>query len=284
MIELSGGAAILAAALIVFKENFMRRISIAVVAWVFTLMGVDCRADDVQDDFKASQGRWDLVYFEREGKEVEWTGRIQTIISPGKFIVKRGDEIIAAGTSTLDPTKNPKTLDSTYTEGPDKGKTFKGIYQLDGDTMKFCRPGSPDDARPTEFKTTPGSSAFVSVYKRAKPTDESKIVPQGLPPQFYTVTRIENGNIAFMTPELTKDGRAYQGGFAAIEDIDIYDGTGKKLTLEDFHKRVKVGSVVLATLYDDKPDPAYFRVLKDEAVVLVGALVRTGRAPEKPKE
>jgi hypothetical protein len=198
--------------------------------------------------------------------------------------VKRGDEIIAAGTSKLDPSKNPKALDSTYTEGPDKGKTFKGIYQLDGDTMKFCRPGSPGDERPTEFKSTPGSGAFVSMYKRAKPADESTIVPKGLPPQFYTITRIENGNIAFMTPELTKNGIAYQGGFTAIKDIDIYDGSGKKLSPEEFLKRVKVGSVVLVTLYDDKPDPAYFNVLKDEAVVLVGALVRTGPASESPTE
>jgi hypothetical protein len=87
-----------------------------------------------------------------------------------------------------------------------------------------------------------------------------------------------------MTPELTKNGIAYQGGFTAIKDIDIYDGSGKKLKPDDFLKRVKVGNVVLVTLYDDKPDPAYFSVLKDETVVLVGALVRTGTEPQKTKE
>jgi hypothetical protein len=58
-------------------------------------------------------------------------------------------------------------VDITYTEGPDKGKTFKGIYELDGDKAKFCRAGSPDDDRPTEFKTKADSNGFDSVYKRA---------------------------------------------------------------------------------------------------------------------
>jgi len=89
-------------------------------------------------------------------------------VAGDKFVVKRGEEVIAAGTSKLDPSKKPKTTVITYTEGRDKGKTFKGIYQLDGDKVKFCRPGSPDDDFPTEFKTTPGSGAFISIYTRAK--------------------------------------------------------------------------------------------------------------------
>lgn len=114
------------------------------------------------------EGTWDLVYFERDGKEVMLREETKAINIGDKFVVKVGDKIIAAGNFKLDPSKNPKTVDSTYTEGPDKGKTFKSIYQLDGDMLKFCRAGSPDSERPTEFKTKPGSGGFVSVYKRAK--------------------------------------------------------------------------------------------------------------------
>jgi hypothetical protein len=35
--------------------------------------------------------------------------------------------------------------------------------------VKFCRTGSPDQNRPTEFKTKPDTGQFVAVYKRAKP-------------------------------------------------------------------------------------------------------------------
>lgn len=79
-----------------------------------------------------------------------------------------GDRIIAGGTSKLDRSKKPPAIDSVYTEGPDQGKAFKGIYQLNGDTLKFCRFGSPDKERPTEFRTTAESGGIVSVYQRRK--------------------------------------------------------------------------------------------------------------------
>jgi len=43
-----------------------------------------------------------------------------------------------------DPTKKPKAIDYMMTEGPTKGKTHLGIYELDGDTVKFCF-AAPDE-------------------------------------------------------------------------------------------------------------------------------------------
>ena len=133
-----------------------------------TLAGLNATADDAQDDLKAIQGTWDLVYFERDGKEVKLRNDTRAINTGDKFVVKVGDKVIAAGTFKFDASKKPKASETTYTEGPDKGKTFKGIYQLNGDMVKFCRAGSPDQKRPTEFKTKPDSGQFVAVYKRAK--------------------------------------------------------------------------------------------------------------------
>jgi uncharacterized protein (TIGR03067 family) len=132
------------------------------------LVGLDATADDAKDDIKALQGTWDLIYFERDGEEVKLQNDTKAINTGDWFVVKRGDQVIAAGTMKVDPSKKPKASEATYTEGPDKGKTFKGIYQFDGDTVKFCRAGSPNDERPTEFKTKPDSGQFVAVYKRAK--------------------------------------------------------------------------------------------------------------------
>lgn len=122
-------------------------------------------AADPTSDF---DGTWELTHFERDGKDVKLQTTTRWINANGRFTVQRGDQVIAAGTSKLDPTQKPKAIDVTYTDGPDKGKTFKGIYQVDGDTVKFCRAGMPDDPRPSEFKTKVGSGAFVSVYKRVK--------------------------------------------------------------------------------------------------------------------
>ncbi len=52
--------------------------------------------------------------------------------------------------------------------------------------------------------------------------DESKIVPKGLAPEIYTLTKIDGDNITFMRPLVTKDGgRAYEGGFSALKEIAI---------------------------------------------------------------
>ncbi len=120
------------------------------------------------DDAKELDGTWEQVFVEQHGNEVKPQKDIKLIITGDKFVIKVDDKVVAAGTSKRDPSKKPKAFDSTYTEGPEKGKTFKGIYQREGDTVKFCRAGSPDDERPTEFKTKADSGGFVSAYKRAK--------------------------------------------------------------------------------------------------------------------
>ncbi len=135
---------------------------------ILMLAALNGRAGDAKGDLKALQGTWELVYFERDGKDVKLQPGTQAIYTGNKFVVKAGDKVIAAGTVKLDPSKKPKASDATYTEGADKGKTFKSIYQIDGDTTKFCRAGSPDQDRPTELKTKAGTGQIAAVYKRAK--------------------------------------------------------------------------------------------------------------------
>jgi uncharacterized protein (TIGR03067 family) len=122
-------------------------------------------AGDAKTEF---EGTWDLIYLERDGEALKPLPNTRTVNAGGKFVVKVGEEDVAAGTFKVDPSKKPKAVDVTYTEGPDKGKSFKAIYQIDGDTAKLCRAGSPDQERPTEFKTSPGMGGFLARYKRAK--------------------------------------------------------------------------------------------------------------------
>ena len=68
---------------------------------------------------------------------------------------------------TLDPAKEPKTIDYEMTEGVTKGKTQLGIYELDGDTFKSCF-GSPGAERPTDFTTKPGDGRTLSTWKRTE--------------------------------------------------------------------------------------------------------------------
>src|SRR5262249_15636859 len=84
-----------------------------------------------------------------------------------KHTVKHGDKVIQVGTQTIDPSKSPKTIDVTMTEGPNKGAVTLGIYGFDGDTLKVCF-DPQGKKRPTEFKSAPGSQHFVNVHKRVK--------------------------------------------------------------------------------------------------------------------
>jgi uncharacterized protein (TIGR03067 family) len=114
------------------------------------------------------EGTWELVAIEADGKELKAPKDAQMVTTGNKFVLKTGDKVVIVGTFKVDASTKPKTIDVTYTEGPDKGKSFKGIYEVDGDTSRFCRPLNPEDARPTEFKTKAGGGVFLATYKRAK--------------------------------------------------------------------------------------------------------------------
>jgi uncharacterized protein (TIGR03067 family) len=150
---------------------------IALVTLLCTLVltasgGTRARGDnkaDLEKELKKLQGTWTLESVEVGGKEqpaADFKG--MTVIFEGdKFTVKAGDDVIQVGTDKLDPSKSPKTVDFTVTEGLSKGAVMLGIYEISGDTLKVCF--DPEGKkRPTEFKSASGSQTFVNVHKRVK--------------------------------------------------------------------------------------------------------------------
>ena len=71
------------------------------------------------------------------------------------------------GTYTLDATTKPKSITVTGTEGPNNGKTFPAIYELEGDTLRICYDLS-GAKRPTEFKSVAGTQLYLVTYMRKK--------------------------------------------------------------------------------------------------------------------
>jgi hypothetical protein len=69
------------------------------------------------------------------------------------------------GVFKVDPTVTPKTIDVSFTEGPLKGRTHKGIYELTEDTYKVSMALEGRD-RPTEFASRPGSGNGFQIMKR----------------------------------------------------------------------------------------------------------------------
>jgi uncharacterized protein (TIGR03067 family) len=71
------------------------------------------------------------------------------------------------GNLKFDNKAKPRTMDIIGTDGPNKGKTILGIFELTGDTMRICY-NLKGEKRPTEFNTQ-GEAAFLLVkYKRVK--------------------------------------------------------------------------------------------------------------------
>lgn len=123
-------------------------------------------ADD--KDAKALEGTWQAQSGEFGGQKFP-----DEILKATKLEVKAGNYSVTVGkdndkgTTKVDSSKSPKEMDITGTDGPNKGKTFLAIYELDGDTLKVCYDLSGKE-RPKEFKTESGTLTFMVVYKRVK--------------------------------------------------------------------------------------------------------------------
>ncbi len=134
--------------------------------------GAGAPADDKADlekEARKFQGTWTFESSEADGQAVpadQLKGLI-LVFEGDKHTVKKGDEVLQVGVQKLDPSKSPKAIDVTMTEGPSKGAVMLGIYEIDGDTLKVCF-DPQGKKRPTEFKSPPGSPNFVNVHKRLK--------------------------------------------------------------------------------------------------------------------
>jgi uncharacterized protein (TIGR03067 family) len=119
-------------------------------------------------DVENSQGTWLPTKAELAGKDFpeEIRKTMKLVVKDDKYTVTLG-KAVDQGTLKLNPKPKIKELDIVGTDGPNKGKTFLCIYELDGDTWKICYDLS-GKARPTEFKTKEGTQLFLVTYKREK--------------------------------------------------------------------------------------------------------------------
>jgi uncharacterized protein (TIGR03067 family) len=131
----------------------------------------DEKADDAaKKEVAKLEGEWSMVSGEIGGQAMP-----DAMVKTGKRVCK-GDEttttfggrLFMKATFTVDPSKKPMTIDYKMTEGTTKGKTQLGIYEWDGDTVRFCF-SAPGKERPTDFKTKEGDDRVLSVWKKAKP-------------------------------------------------------------------------------------------------------------------
>jgi len=108
------------------------------------------------------------------------------------------------------------------------------------------------------------SAAAILAFLGNPGIAREKVKVPGRAPRFFTVFAI-NQNMVLLAP----DEGALVGAF--FKDLQIYEAGGKQLTADDFRKRTKAGAVVVAA-QENKVDPAYLKLLKNDTVVLVGVM------------
>jgi uncharacterized protein (TIGR03067 family) len=142
------------------------RIVLSLLA-VCCLVAAEPASDAVKKEMALFDGEWTMVSGERDGVALS-----DDLVKTAKRVSKDGETTVTIGGSTflkakytIDPSQKPKTIDYTLTDGANKGKKQLGIYEIDGDILKFCFAG-PDAERPTDFTTKADSGRTLSAWKR----------------------------------------------------------------------------------------------------------------------
>ena len=126
-------------------------------------------ADAVKKELALMEGEWVMVAGRRDGQALpdEYVKTGRRVAKDGVSTVTIGDMVVMKNKYTIDPSKKPKTIDFEAIEGEVKGQKLHGIYELDGDTLRFCL-APADQGRPTDFTAKEGSGRTMSEWKRAK--------------------------------------------------------------------------------------------------------------------
>jgi uncharacterized protein (TIGR03067 family) len=116
----------------------------------------------VADEPLKIDGRWKVVSVELAGMPVPGLADADLVFAEGRKVFTLPDGRIEKGTYQLNTAKQPSEIDAT-TDG--RRGTEKGIYVVDGDTLKLCLATGAGE-RPREFATPKGSDQLLIVLRR----------------------------------------------------------------------------------------------------------------------
>ena len=133
----------------------------------------------VKRELKNMAGTWKEISRVRDGQNLP-ADQLGTITQDenGNAEQRAGDRFGLTYSINIDPTSTPKTIDYIVSGGAMSGarpntitgatgEARKGIYELNGDTLRIClaRPGKE---RPKQFVSPSGEDLVLSTYQRVK--------------------------------------------------------------------------------------------------------------------
>ena len=144
----------------------------SMMCWLILGTGlVPAFAQPTEEAHTKLHGTWTATRAQRDGKAADDVVGHLLFFTGNRFEIQSKDgKSLYAGTIRVDPSAKPAAIDFAHTEGDLKGKAWKGIYAVDGDTLKVCdNAPNLDKARPTTFQAKKGSGYVLVTFKRAKP-------------------------------------------------------------------------------------------------------------------
>jgi uncharacterized protein (TIGR03067 family) len=144
---------------------------LSAIAAALVIMSVGLRAaEPTPEQTKAMQGTWALEKFVLNGNEVDaeqlksWRRVVEN--DHVTWTLSNGNTVETD--MKYDPSQTPMTLDTTFANGDEKGRTTLAIYELKDDVLRVCF-ADFGKARPSEFSSEPGSGQHLFVARRIAP-------------------------------------------------------------------------------------------------------------------
>ena len=135
------------------------------LAGLFILIGVASHsaAADAKSKKTDLEGTWNAVKKDSAAQQLKFTGN--------KFEAKIGGKVYK-GTFKLNNDKNPLWIDMKITESSEKkhkGKTVLGIYEFQGENLRWCASQPGRKRRPTQFAKQMGDARLLlGTFKKKK--------------------------------------------------------------------------------------------------------------------
>jgi uncharacterized protein (TIGR03067 family) len=128
-------------------------------------------AQQAEEAQKNLQGTWAATKAERDGKAADDLVGHRLSFTGNRFLIRSKDgKTLYEGTFRVDAKSKPAAIDFNHAKGDLKGKSWKGIYALEGDTLTTCdNAPNLDKGRPAAFEAKTGSGHVLITFKREKP-------------------------------------------------------------------------------------------------------------------
>jgi len=127
--------------------------------------------DDAHKELKALQGKWKAVGLEAGGKPLpkEAVPDFLFVVAADGKSTGQVEKTEYQSKVSVDPKKNPKTIDNEHETGPHKGKKQFGIYKVEAGKWIVCMtaPGAAESDRPKTFDTK-DTTNVVFIFERVK--------------------------------------------------------------------------------------------------------------------